>query len=213
MATRPVFTVSNEKPWFKQWDLSFEYNRGLSPTQKKKNVVALHDEYERCFKHRRILEISSKSMQPCGEALSAFFLKKFVPSLNASVPVENVYQAGKVFEHGGPHTDLLTVTPRAAKRDERLRTSGDLLRFSFEGDAYAAVPKTAFYDYIYINALLENEELAKAALEFDAFTDIEFSPAKSLNCQARAAAKFVSLYRAGRLDVVRDYKTFCENCR
>lgn len=213
MATRPVFAVSDEKPWFRQWDLSFEYNRGLSPTQKKKNVVALHDEYERCFKNRRILEISSKSLQPCGEALSAFFLKKFVPSLNASVPVENVYQAGKVFERGGPHTDLLTVTPRAAKRDERLRTSGDLLRFAFEGENYAAVPKNAFYDYIYISALLENEELAKAALEYDAFTDIEFGPTKGLNCQARAAAKFVSLCRAGRLDVMRDYRAFCENCR
>ena len=49
----------------------------------------------------RVLEISSKSMQENGPALSAFALAKYVPALGKSVPVENVFQAGKVFEGGG----------------------------------------------------------------------------------------------------------------
>lgn len=49
----------------------------------------------------RVLEISSKSMQENGPALSAFALAKYVPALGRSVPVENVFQAGKVFEGGG----------------------------------------------------------------------------------------------------------------
>lgn len=39
-------------------------------------------------------------------------------------PGRNVFQAGKVFAHGGLHPDLLTIYPRDAKRGERLRTAG-----------------------------------------------------------------------------------------
>ena len=104
-----------------------------------------------------------------------------------------------MFEHGGPYPDLLTVSPREAKRDERLRTGGKLTGFVFDGKDYPTEPKTAFYDYLYITALLENPVLAETVLSYDAFTDIEFNPQKSLNCQAAAAARFVSLHRLGLL--------------
>ena len=69
----------------------------------------------------------------------------------------------------------------------------NLICFTFEDKAFPLEPKTAFYDYIYMNALLENENLAQMILQYDAFTDIEFNPDKSLNCQAKAAAAFVAL--------------------
>ena len=37
-------------------------------------------------------------------------------------------------------------------------------------------------------------------LAYEAFTDIEFNPDKSINCQARAAALYVSLRREGVLE-------------
>lgn len=138
-------------------------------------------------------------MQENGPALSAFALPKYVPALGKSAPLENVFQAGKVFEHGGPYPDLLTLSPRDAKRDERLRTGGKLTGFVFDGKAYPTEPKTAFYDYLYITALLENPALTETVLSYNAFTDIEFNPQKSLNCQAAAAARFVSLHRLGLL--------------
>ncbi|MGN0514461.1 MAG: DUF6977 family protein [Lachnospiraceae bacterium] len=61
--------------------------------------------------------------------------------------------------------------------------------FSFEGNEFPLEPWTAFYDYIYLNALLENEDLAQIVLQYDALTDIEFNPNKSLNCQAKAAER------------------------
>lgn len=99
----------------------------------------------------------------------------------------------------GPYQDLLTVPPRDAKRDERLRTGGRLTGFYFDGRVYPIRPETAFYDYLYISALLENPALSETVLSYDAFTDIEFNPQKSLNCQAAAAARFVSLHRLGLL--------------
>ena len=61
-------------------------------------------------------------------------------------------------------------------------------------------PKTLFYDWLYIKALLNTLELKKIILEYDAFTDIEFNPEKSINCQAYSAALFVSLSKRNILD-------------
>ena len=114
----------------------------------------------------------------------------------------------KFLSYGGPYIDLLTVSPREAKRDERLKSSGKLISFTFDEGNFPLIPKTIFYDYLYINALFENEELAKVALEYDTFTDIEFNLEKSINCQAKAAATFVSLSKMGLLDKVKDFSSF-----
>lgn len=167
----------------------------------------MHEAYKARFPGKEVLEISSKSLQG-GEAYSAFYLPKYVPALGRSVPLENVFQAGKIFENGGPYEDLMGMTPREAKRDERLRTSGKLIGFTFDGRMYPTEPKTAFYDFIYISALLENPVRAEKLVEYDAFTDIEFNPQKSLNCQAKAAAIFVSLHRNGLTGQIRTFEDF-----
>ena len=210
MAQRPVFMACDYRPYSAEWQVEFTFNSGFAAVQKQKNITALHKEFIEEFPEKKVLEISSKSLQPEGVALSAFNLKKFVPSLGKAVTVECAYQAGKVFEFGGPFTDLLEKTSREAKKDERLHTSGALVEFAFEDMHFPIKPSTAFYDFLYMNALLENEELAKKVLEYDAFTDIEFNPKKSLACQANAAAKFVSLSRAGLIDQIRSADTFLQ---
>ena len=208
MAQRPVFTVKSEPPYYKAVSIEFIYNGGFAASQKQKNITAVHGAYEKRFPGERVLEISSKSMQEIGVLLSAFFLTKHVPSLGKSIPVENVFQGAKKFAAGGPYFDLYNVTPKEAKRDERLKSSGRLTAFCFEGNSYPLEPKTAFYDWIYINALLENEELSEKLINYDAFTDIEFNPEKSINCQAKAAAVFVSLSRSGRISQCRNFSEY-----
>lgn len=62
---------------------------------------------------------------------------------------------------------------------------------------------------IYISALIENEEVAEELLKYNCFTDIEFNHKKSINCQARAAAIFVSLKRQNKLsDFIKDLRLF-----
>jgi len=208
MASRPVFMPNDRKPYSIEWPVEFSYNAGFAPSQKQKNIVALHKGFAEEFPGKKVLEISSKSLQPEGVLLSAFSLKKFVPSLGRSLPVENIYHAGKVFEYGGPYLDLLEKSARESKKDERTHMSGGIIGFRFEDMDFPIMPRTAFYDFLYMNALLENEELMKAVLQYDAFTDIEFNPKKSLACQANAAAKFVSLYKAGKIDQIRSADTF-----
>ena len=186
---------SSKPPYLIVWDAEFVYNGGFSIFQKQKNITAIHNAFRARFPNKKVLEISSKSMQEGGTELSAFHLRKYVSSFGKSIPVENVFQAGKVFKNGGPYTDLLYVSPKEAKQDERLRTSGPLIAFRFEGRNFPLQPQTAFYDFLYMNALLENEDLSKIVLEYDAFTDIEFNPNKSINCQAKSAAMFAALWK------------------
>ena len=118
--------------------------------------------------------------------------------------------SSKVFENGGPYVDLMGLSPRESKRDERLSNSGRLKGFRFEGKDFSIYPRTLYYDYLYLNALLENEELTKVLFEYDGFTDIEYNPNKSISCQAKSAAMFVSLSRQGLLGKIRNADDFIE---
>lgn len=212
MATREVYIPSRFPPFYEAVTVEFEYNAGFAPSQKRKNILAIHGAFLEKRPHARVLEISSKSFQPEGVKASAFNLMKYVPALDESVPVENVYQGSKVFSEGGPFPTLYEVTPREAKGASILRESGRLVGFYFDGRAFPPEPETAFYNFIYINALLENEYLSKTLLSYDAFTDIEFNPKKSVNCQAKAAAVYVSLFRMGKLEMVKTFDTFMMVC-
>ena len=208
MASRPIFVPSKRKNEADVYMTEFQWNSGLAVSQKQKNITALHEAFVQRFPERKILEISSKSLQPLGVKLSAFNLTKMVPSLGREVPVECVFQGGKVFAAGGPYVDLYGASSKDAKKDSRLRSSGVLKEFCFEGERIPTSPTTAFYNWLYVNALLEHPQLAEEVLAYDAFTDIEFNPAKSLNCQAEAAALFVALARKGLLEQCKTFETF-----
>ena len=168
----------------------------------------MHEGFRRRYPDADLLEISSKSPLETGIRLSAFNLKKYVPELGKSIPVENVYQAGKVFANGGQYTDLMLVSPKEAKRDERLKNSGKLVSFRFNGQDFPIFPESLFYDYIYLNALLENQALSDELIKFGGFTDIEFNPQKSISTQAKSAAVYVSLSNIGLLDKIKDCDDF-----
>ncbi|MCD7882480.1 MAG: hypothetical protein LUI87_02045 [Lachnospiraceae bacterium] len=208
MAERPVYMVKTRTPFYEIANMEFTWNGGFAVSQKQKNIKALHAEFSRSFPGKKVLEISSKSMQEGGKALSAFFLQKMVPHLGRSVPVECAYQAGKVFKNGGPYLDLLDMQPRDARKDPRLKTSGPLVHFTFEGEIFPLIPVSIFYDYLYLNALMEQEELAELVLQYDGFTDIEFNPNAGMSTQAKAAAVFVSLSRMGVIDQVKSLDSF-----
>lgn len=208
MAYRPVYMVRETYPYFDTFEAEFTWNGGFAVSQKQKNIAAIHAAYEAAYPGHHALEISGKSPLEGGRNLSAFSLPIYVPELERSVPVENVFQGGKVFASGGPYTDLYTCTPKEAKRDPRLKESGALIGFQFAGQAYPTEPKTAFYDWLYLTALWQNPERAAMLLEYDGFTDIEFNPQKSLNCQAKAAALYVSLCRNGLLAGIHNFDDF-----
>jgi len=200
MATRPYFLVGNNDKIYIEKTCNFTFYTGFAISQKQKSISSLHSEICKIEQNNNILEVSRKSENPLGIRLSAFNLRFFDSISNKSFPVENWFQAAKVFEKGGPYLDLLTMHPRDAKRDERLKTSGVLKEFNMNNTKWDIIPRTMFYDFLYISALLQNKSLTNDIIKYDIFTDIEFNPQKSLNCQARSVAIFVSLYRKGILE-------------
>lgn len=199
MAVRPVFVVSLDSRYCIRENIEFEFFSGFSDKQKKRCINSLHQSYLKTNPGKKVLEVSSKSENELGVRLSAFNLMIQSDS-GKEFSVESAFQAGKVFELGGPYLELLDVPSKTAKRDERLKTSGRIVAFEFDGKHFETEPKTYFYNWLYISSLHQHEELTAPLLAYDAFTDIEFNPQKSINCQAEAAAIYVSLSKQGLLE-------------
>lgn len=200
MAVRSVYRVGTDNNYVNKIDVDFTWNPGFAAIQKQKNIKALHENYKKINVEDRVLEVSSKSEDKLGVNLSAFNLMITTIKNKKTFSVESAFQSSKKFELGGPYLDLLDKDSRTAKKDSRLKDSGKLVSFEFYGRSWPLEPKTLFYDWLYINALYKNKELSQQILEYDAFTDIEFNPNKSINCQANSAALFVSLYKRNLLE-------------
>lgn len=199
MANRPVFMVSLEDEHSIRCDVEFQYFPGFSKIQKHRCINSLHSAFNQIHKNKNILEISTNSETSLGVQLSAFNLLIKTKSGN-EVSVESAFQSSKVFENGGPYTDLQLVSPSQAKKDPRIRNSGRIIYFKFAGRLFCTEPKTYFYNWLYINTLHLHPELCCELLNFDAFTDISFNPQKSINCQAEAASIYVSLSKKGLIE-------------
>jgi len=193
MATRPVFTPQPQgKLLVQRTNISFAWFAGFAISQKQKSITSQHQAIAQQLAINNCLEISSKSPDCIGVKASAFNLQIQTPT-QTSITVECAFQGSKVFTNGGPFQDLYNKSPKEAKQDPRIKNSGQLTGFIFYEQAWPTEPKTLFYDWLYLNALQQNSTLAEQLIHYAAFTDIEFNPNKSINCQAYTAALFVAL--------------------
>lgn len=181
MVKRPAFFIHQGKVVSEMY--SFDWFPGFAVSQKQKSIESLHNAILKTDVDGKPLEISTKGKEVIGIKLSAFNLK-----LN-NYALENIFQSAKVFENGGPYPDLLDVLPKEAKHDKRLHNSGNLRAFHYQNEYFPLIPKTVFYDFIYIAAVKQSfaSDEINAISNYNYFTDIEFNPSKSINTQARAA--------------------------
>ncbi len=213
MAVRSIFIPKFEGDFLVETqNIDFKWFPGLSVSQKQKSIDSLHSEAKKKFVGiEKILEISSKSKSKLGIALSAFNLM-IKSAKGKQVSVECVFQSSKVFEGDIQYLDLLEVSSREAKKDSRLKSSGRIVAFRTYGKKdkeWGTEPITAYYDWLYINALNQHTEFHEELFRYSAFSDIEFNPGKSLNCQAYSVALFCALYKRGLLkDALKSQKDF-----
>jgi hypothetical protein len=201
MTERPVFIPAPDDPALvRVINFGLVWHSGFAPVQKQKNIRALHAAAAAAG-YTPVLEISTKAEDKLGQHLSAFRLK-VETNRAGKIPLECAFQGSKIFELGGPYTDLyFAADPREAKRDLRLQKSGRIIGFDFDGFRFPTEPKTAFYDWLYITAIFEHRDWLKPRLsQYVGFTDIEFNPAKSINCQARSCALFAALLSSSLLE-------------
>lgn len=209
MANRPVFIPKIQGPALVEIIyVDFDWSPGLAMSQKQKSVASLHQNFTTLFPEAKVLEVSSKSEVEMGKKLSAFNMG--VTSRNGQfINVESLFQSSKVFTSSdgvqGPFRELMSLSPKEAKQSEKLKNSGQLKYFSFrpnelrDEEIWELEPKTAFYDWLYLNAL-NIVPWKEEVLVYTAFTDIEFNPGKSINCQAYSVALWCALRLRGLLD-------------
>ncbi|QRK80163.1 hypothetical protein [Shewanella sp. LZH-2] len=213
MAIRPIFIPMFDRVGVMEKPVEFKWHSGLAPSQKKKSILELHLKAAD-LGVSRVLEISSKSEASLGINLSAFNLTITTRKYARTLTVETAFQGSKVFEKGGPYTDLFGLDSHSAKKDIRLQESGNLIGFKFFAFKFPLVPRTFFYDWLYINALMQHENLRNELSEYDGFSDIEFNPKKSINCQAHAVALYLSLKVNNLLkQSLKSPDAFLYNCR
>ena len=197
--TRYIYIAKTDEVGVEKKQVTFDWYTGFSVAEKQKSIRSLHENASK-MGYDNLLEISSKSPDDIGVKLSAFSLK-LKGKRGLYIFMESVFQGSKVFEHGGPYVDLYTKSPVEAKKDNRLKTSGNLVGFRFKNKDFSIKPRTLFYDWLYINILYNNKELLEKLSLYRGFTDIEFNPQKLINCQAYSAALLLSLIKNNLVEV------------
>lgn len=207
MAVRPIFLPrAGNGSLVEQVDIQIQWFGGFAVSQKQKNIRELHYQAS-LIGIEPILEISTKSLNEVGRRLSAFNLKIDVGGELKTL--ESVYQSAKVFSDSGQHIELMDMGPFDAKKEVRRLGRGDIIAFEFMGEKFPTEPKNAFYDWLYIRAIAPHEEWIRSNLDYAAYSDIEFTPGRSINCQGRAVAEFHALSMRGHTaKVVENFDTF-----
>ena len=203
MAEKSVFISKMEYPFFEEVHVNIDWFAGFAMSQKRKCQIGLHQNFLMAYPDEKVLEISSTSLMSLGSRLSAMNLSK--RTQRGLTTVESAFQSSRIYSDGvktvGPFPDYLFLPGREYKKLVKVASEGmHLYRYEFDGMTfYAPVWHISqFCDFLYLNALLEpeNKEVKEQLLaeKFTCFTDMA---TKSLNCQARSAAIFVGLVRAG----------------
>lgn len=213
MAERSVFISKNDYPFFEEVRVQFDFFQGFALSQKRKNQIGLHRNFERAYPDNKVLEISSASLYKLGAALSAMNLSK--QTREGITSVESAFQSSRIYGTNGeigPFPELLFTPGRECKKIVKERSQGlQSRRYRFEGLEFGAPPHaiSLFYNYLYLNSLCEEENQAVAqqliSSGYTAFTDLATT---SLNCQARSCAIYISLVRNGLIHLVRDYDSY-----
>lgn len=216
MAKKKYFKIDLINNKVEEKEIEYIFSPGFAKVQKEKNIKSIKKNIEKKegFENK-ILEVSTKSDTDLGVKLSAFNLS-IKTKKDRVITVEMLFQSSKKFEKGGPFLDILDKDSKSAKKDERLRESGELVSFIYKGEKWELEPKTLFYDWLYINVLYINIKEKKLNLteikKYQIFTDVEFNHEKSINCQARSLGLYIVLHNMKQLKKsLKDKKIFKKN--
>lgn len=199
-STRPIFIPAPDHHLVKEVIIEFEWFPGFSLSQKQKSIAALHESAAKLcrLESKDILEVSSRSSSKLGRSLSALNLMLYSDELGRNVSLEAAFQSSKIFSDHGRQSHLLQMSD-GKEIKSLIRSFGNepIVGFEHEGTRWDLEPKTAFYDYLYLKGLVQffedNKDELNSFMGCGGFTDIEFNPKKSFNCQARSCALFVGL--------------------
>lgn len=217
MAKRIVFLLNDKPRFYQEREVEFKWTKGQRFEAVKANAEALREAaLKELGSFSEVYEISrAGSDYSC---FSAFRLQTQIDSSHR-LPFEVVFQFAKVWEGTEP-PDLLTLNLTSikdsqqakkyanAKREQNLSLRSFSLKVGEALQEFPLTPPDAFYNWLYIITLRQphNKDWTKRLIKIAdnntkniGFTDIRYVKKVKkqfrYNCQARAVAIFVSLYR------------------
>ena len=214
MSIRSMFIARPVYPFFEEIYVEFDWFGGFALSQKRKCEIGLHRNFNHAYPEHKALEISSASLNPIGNKLSAMNL--LITTQKGITSVESAFQSSRVYFDGdnkiGPFSEYLFSPGKEAKKGVKEASKGlHSYQYEYDGMKFYAPDFhiSLFYDYLYLNALLEDynrslkDELLKGG--YNAFSDLATS---SLNSQARSCAIFVGLSEAGLTEDVKTSESY-----
>lgn len=201
MAIRRVYYLANNKVDF--FDFEIKWKSGFGKKSRIENINMLHSKIASTFNVSpdRILEVSTNSENTLGRKLSSFNLELEVNG--NKYKVESAYQSSKKFETLlgiKSFSEYIKEKPGIIKSKIRGMDPKTLIGFNFLGVSYNLNPKYMFYDWLYVRAIHQQPNMFNKLFDYDYFTDIEFNPEKSINCQARSVVLYIWLMKKSRVD-------------
>lgn len=208
MAERNFWTIVDGK--VAKGLIHFRWEPGTPISQRRNSCVNMHEALDfHC--DLKSLDISSASTENFGVALSAFNLTW------RGRTVECWYQGSKVYSVAGPMHSLYNATSMEAKQSMKNPGLGTLIGFNLEGIEYPMIPKTVFYDYIYLCGMYENYGDKLDLSMYDCFTDVQATVDIDA-CQARSVCLYKLLqmrnmfYLLDNFDQFRDWHQSVVEC-
>ena len=205
--------MTDNSAYYIEEPVEFTWHMGMSWQVRQRSSQSLRRSILVKYPERKVIEVSTASDNyELGKQLSALNLTlqtELSDGITYEMPVENIFQGSKLYDGDGhPHTELFHRSPGDAKRfsKEMQANKRMVVGFEYNGIEFDTFPYSAFYDWVYINALHQHQDLATQILDYDTFTDIHFnqkvaySSKGPFNCQARALAIYVSLYKTNELN-------------
>lgn len=214
MAERYVFISKDSYPYYEKVYVALDWFGGHALSQKRKCEIGLHQNFLSEYPGYKCLEISEASLYSLGHDLSAMNLSK--RTREGITSVESAFQSSRIYDDGetriGPFPEYLFSPGKVSKKEVKQASKGLISKEYLFDDMVFYAPQhhiSLFYDYLYLNALLEeeNQNATTKLLEggYNAFSDLATT---SLNSQARSAAIFVGLHMAGLLDEVKEFNSY-----
>ena len=155
MAERYIYSVGDDKSPVIRTKLEFDWVQGTSIQSRRKSALNLQAKFH-ANSREQLMEISTAAPErSLGFYLSAFNLKAKLKNISDELTVEQFYQGSKVVSINGTITSLndlyYSKDSVTAKKDSRLKYP--IVHFQIMDKKYPIVPKTAFYNWIYINSM------------------------------------------------------------
>ena len=213
MAEKSIFISKNEYPYFEEIRVEMDHFGGFALSQKRKSQISLHLNFLAAYPQEKPLEISGASLYYLGAELSAMNLKK--QTSQGMTTVESAFQSSRIYGENkeiGPFPQYMFLPGKECKKLVKEQSQGlHSYHYLFDGMEFHAPSYhiSLFYDYLYLNALCEeqNKDVADRLLAggYTAFTDLA---TVAMNSQARSCAIYVALCRNGLIDQVRDFDSY-----